>query len=64
MYLPAQVYSVELGFENVLSYFRELMRNSQTIVENVFLNETLNKRVVFQDETQPFNSGNIFMTGI
>jgi hypothetical protein len=41
IYLPAQVYSVELGFENVLSYFRELMKISQTNVENVFLNETL-----------------------
>jgi hypothetical protein len=41
MYLPAQVYSVELGLENVLSYSRQLMLNSQTIVENMFLNETL-----------------------
>ena len=41
MYLPAQVYSVELGLENVLFYSRQLMLNSQTIVENMFLNETL-----------------------
>jgi hypothetical protein len=32
-YLPAQVYSFELGFENVLSYSRESMKNSQTIVD-------------------------------
>jgi hypothetical protein len=51
MYLPAQVYSVELGFENVLSYCREMMKNSQTNVEKVFLSETLKGSAVFQSET-------------
>lgn len=38
------------------------MKNSQTIVEKMFLNETLNGRALFHSETVPVKVCNLFMT--
>ena len=38
------------------------MKNSQTIVEKLFLNETLNGRALFHSETVPVQVCNLFMT--
>ena len=45
------------------SYFREKMINSQTIVEKLFLNETLKLVVLFHNETALLNPCNLLMTG-
>ena len=48
--------------ENVLFYFRELIRNSQTSVEKVFLIETIKVKVPFHYETVRGYYCNLFMT--
>jgi hypothetical protein len=48
--MPAQVYSLEVGFM-YFSNFMELFKISQTTVEKVFLNETIKELVLFRYET-------------
>jgi hypothetical protein len=48
--------------ENVLIHSMELMKNSQTFVENMFLNETIKERALFHNETTPSKICNLFMT--
>ena len=60
--MPAQVYSAELGMENVLLHFMETMKISQTNVEKVFHNETIIKHVLFHYGTTSSRICNLFMT--
>lgn len=49
--VTARVFSVELDDENILSYSMEWNKNSQTIVEKVFLIETIKQPALFQNGT-------------